>query len=653
VRALARLVVVAASLALAACAGVSPKHKLEASTLAEQARSDEIVCPTTPCAPASPLLELGDAALAASTADAPRHSVVMLDGGLDSLLARVHLIDSARRTIDLQTFHFEQDDSGRLVLDALMNASRRGVRVRLLMDQLSGLDEARIWSHLAGYHKNFELRMYNPLFRKAQFGPLEFVAGVVFQFGSLNRRMHNKVMVVDGSIGIVGGRNIQDEYFDWHPTYDYRDRDVAVAGPAAKSMTENFEAFWEDERTLEPAELSDVAALLIREKGPVAQLHMPARTPRVEAMARAAADPAAVFARLAPYRVDVGRVDYIGDLPSKHDAAAERHTQASHQMRDIVAGAREEVLLQTPYLVMSQPARQLFREMQAREDSPRIRVSTNSLAATDAFPAYAMSHKYKRLYLRELGFEIHEYKPFPDDAPIDPEATGAMGADAAAAATARAGLPDVPWPGAACCDFAVLPAGDRPALPVPAPEDAVTSSPAPDPGTGLRRFRRLGPVPLKSAGLRIGLHAKSLVIDRRIAVVGSHNFDPRSDEFNTESMVVVYDAAFATRLAESIERDMAPGNAWVIAPRPKLPILRGLNYSLGKISEKLPVFDIWPLPYATSYEIKPGCAPLPPTSPDFHACYTPVGDFPEVNLTLKGIYTRVLTVFGAGLIPII
>jgi putative cardiolipin synthase len=160
-------------------------------------------------------------------------------------------------------------------------------------------------------------------------------------------------------------------------------------------------------------------------------------------------------------------------------------------------------------------------------------------------------------------------------------------------------------------------------------------------------------VPLKRAGVRIGLHAKSLVVDRRIAVVGSHNFDPRSDDYNTESMVVVYDTAFATRLAESIERDMAPGNAWVVAPKEKLPILWGLNYNLGKLSEKLPVFDIWPLPYATSYELKPGCAPRPPTAEDFHECYVPVGDFPEVNLGLKGIYTRVITIFGAGLIPIL
>jgi phosphatidylserine/phosphatidylglycerophosphate/cardiolipin synthase-like enzyme len=648
---LARLLLALCVLQLAACAGLSPQRKAQAAAFADAARSDEVVCTATPCTPPSPLLELGDAAMAASTPDAPRHSLVLLDGGLDSLLARVHMIRAARRTIDLQTFHFEQDDSGRLVLDELMDAARRGVKVRLLMDQLSGLDEAGIWAHLAGFHRNFEMRMYNPIFSQAQVGPLEFTAGVLFKFGALNRRMHNKVMVVDGTVGIIGGRNIQDEYFDWHPAYDYRDRDLIVAGPEVAAMTENFEAFWDDPRTLGPSELSDVASLLIKGRGPPPDMPMPARSARVEAMARAAADGAAVWARLAPYRDDVGRVDFFGDLPVKHGRAAERRSEASQALLDIVEATRGELLLQTPYLVISRPARKLFRELQKRPDKPRVRVSTNSLAATDAFPVYAMSHKYKRLYLRELGFEIHEYKPFPEDAPVSLEATGALGAHAATLATEAVRDPMPPWPG---------PAGDAPVfgpippwVTLPPGFQEVTASRAPAPGSGLAALRRLGPVPLKRAGLRIGLHAKSLVIDRQVGVVGSHNFDPRSDDYNTESLVVVHDAAFARRLADSIERDMAPQNAWVIAPREKLPILWGLNYNLGKYSEKLPIFDIWPLPYATSYELKPGCAPRSPFAPDFHECYVPVGDFPEVNLTLKGIYTRVLTVFGAGLIPIL
>jgi hypothetical protein len=115
----------------------------------------------------------------------------------------------------------------------------------------------------------------------------------------------------------------------------------------------------------------------------------------------------------------------------------------------------------------------------------------------------------------------------------------------------------------------------------------------------------------------------------------------------------VRDRAFARRLRQSILRDTRPENAWTIAPRPRPPLLSGLNYSLGKASEVLPLFDIWPWRYATSWDIRPGCRPLPYTDPGFADCYLPVGDFPEVQLGGKSLSTRILTAFGAGLAPIL
>ena len=593
------------SLQLAACAHLSPEQKRLASDYAEQARSDKIDCPDIHCDIVSPLRDLGDAAYAASTAEQPRHTVILLDRGQDSLLARVHLIRSARQSIDLQTFHFERDDAGRVVLDALMDAARRGVKVRLLMDQLSGLADPALQARLAGFHRNFELRLYNPTFGQARTKPMQWLGGIVFEFRDFNKRMHNKLMLVDGRVAIIGGRNIQNEYFDWNDKYDYRDRDLLVAGPATVQMAENFAAFWNDHRAFPAAELRDVAGVLIDNHGPPALMQPPA-SPRVLKMAAAAENGAEVFAHLSPYLFQVGQVDFFADLPAKHDDAAQQRSEASQALLTVLADSKQELLLETPYLVMSRQARQLFRALHERTAPPQVLVSTNSLAATDAFPVYAMSHKYKRLYLRELGFEIHEFKPFPVSAPIDLAATGA--ADP----------------------------GDVDQLGFSKPF-----------GSGR------GPAPLKRAGVRIGLHAKSLVIDEQVGIVGSHNFDPRSTAYNTESLVVVHDAAFAQALAASIRLDMQPENAWTIAPRTRLPILWGLNYNLGKLSEKLPIFDLWPLPYATSYEIKPGCAPLSPNDPKFHQCYQWVGDFPEVNLSLKSIYTRIITVFGAGLIPIL
>jgi len=117
--------------------------------------------------------------------------------------------------------------------------------------------------------------------------------------------------------------------------------------------------------------------------------------------------------------------------------------------------------------------------------------------------------------------------------------------------------------------------------------------------------------------------------------------------------VLVHDAEFARELSRSILHDIRPENAWTIAPRPRSAVLPALNYQIGKLSERLPIFDLWPWRYATSWELNPGCSPLPPSDPRFAACYTPVGDFPEVDVSGKSFYTRIITAFGAGLAPIL
>jgi phosphatidylserine/phosphatidylglycerophosphate/cardiolipin synthase-like enzyme len=127
-------------------------------------------------------------------------------------------------------------------------------------------------------------------------------------------------------------------------------------------------------------------------------------------------------------------------------------------------------------------------------------------------------------------------------------------------------------------------------------------------------------------------------------MVGSHNFDPRSDHYNTEAGVIVYDARFASELRDSILRDTQPENAWVIAKREQ----SSLSMAIGDFSASLPIFDLWPYRYATSYDLKAGCIPMRPSDPAFLSCYTPVGDFPDVDVSPKLIYTRLITAFGAG-----
>lgn len=569
------------------------------------------------CALPSPLQELAD-----RLAEPPRrHHVSLLEFGQDALLARIHLIRAARHSIELQSFLFADDDAGRFIVDELIAAARRGVRVRLLLDQLFTSNDLPRLVELALAHRGFELRLYNPTFGEAETSRLQFLAGILCCFTRFNQRMHNKLLVVDDRLAITGGRNIENRYFDWDPAFNYRDRDLLLIGPTAASMRASFDAFWRHPLSVPALALRDVRKLW--QQGAATPAAPPwslaGRGDRRLEISAQADSRRLIEHRLLEPGLQVAAVDFYSDLPNKPLERNSREERAlSVSLRSYLRNARQRVLLQTPYLVFSAAAQQQFRALRRRPQPPQIIISTNSLAATDAFPVYALSHKYKRRYLREFGFRIHEYKPFPASAPIDPSASGAFTPKAL-----RRWLSE---------SRRNLGSAARPP-----------------------RYGRLrqGPLPLRQSGMRIGLHAKSMVVDEAIAIIGTHNFDPRSDRLNTESFVVIQDPGFARLLATSILHDIRPENAWTIARRPRPVVLSGLNYSLGKVSEKLPLFDIWPWRYATSWELQPGCSPLPPEHARFAECYRPVGDFPEVELFGKSLYTRIITAFGAGLAPIL
>ncbi|WP_449656907.1 phospholipase D family protein [Thermomonas sp.] len=631
----------AAFLLLGGCATLSTPQREDAQRIAGSARSSQIDCQgADACAMPSPLHDLADRMLAESTPGSPRHHAVLLDKGPDALLARIHLIRSARRSIDLQTYIFDEDDSAQLVLDELQAAAFRGVKVRLLLDQLSALEKVSTLAALSGLHVNFELRLYNPVLDRARLTTPMYVVASACCWRTLNRRMHSKLLLVDDAIGITGGRNYQDDYFDWDASYNFRDRDLMIAGPVAREMATNFAAFWNSRRSIQAERLGDVARYL-RTRGVPTPPHQPYRKPgRVRALLADVGDAAVISERFVAPGLAVQGVQFIADLPAKHrdNANDENAAPASEVLQQIIASAQDEVLLQTPYLVLSKPAQQVFRTLHRQPDPPRVLVSTNSLASTDAFIAYAISYKYKRRYLRDFGFEIHEYKPFPEDAPFELGPTGADlddVADAAAAPERR------------------LTRRERRLAERGLQNDPITESSA---LRGLLGSSGTLPVRLKRAGIRMGLHAKSLVVDGRVGVVGTHNFDPRGDTYNTESAVVIADPAFAALLAASIRRDMEPGNAWVIGRRDSSPVLPGIEYNLARISEHMPIFDLWPIKYATSYEFVPGPGCMPPPSPfaaNFRPCHEPVGDFPQVDLGLKWLGVRLFTAFGSGLAPIL
>ncbi|MEO8747825.1 MAG: phospholipase D family protein [Rhodanobacter sp.] len=585
---------------------------------------------TNHCAGESPLLEAAGEAIERSSPGHPVHIVSLLGNSEAALVARLNLVRAARRSVDVQTYIWDNDDAGLLMLDELVQAARRGVRVRVLIDQLGAFSDLALLDALARASPNFALKLYNPTFDDAHTSALQWVAGITCCFFKFNQRMHNKLLVVDNSIGITGGRNYQNRYFDWDPAFDYVDRDVLVGGPAARSMAESFELFWRHRRSMGLTHLRDVNHYI------VAHPHAPTwNTPQYEHPRRVqraqleAGDNTWLATHVLAQSLQTGNIEFFSDLPAKTDQPHQLAALAfTRHVMEMVGAAKHEIVLQTPYLVISNRAGKIFTRLRQEQPPPRVLVSTNSLAATDAFVAYALSYKHRKRYLNQYGFEIYEFKPH-----------GAV----AVAEFVDANREDDATP--------EVDAGPAPGTRRKATRKAPQIEPAEAGGHGLFGSHGRGhrPVPLLSEGQRFSLHAKSIVVDDSFAMVGSHNFDPRSDHYNTEAGVIVHDRRFANQLREAILSSTTPDNAWVVAPRrASIPLLTDVNEAIADVSSQLPIFDLWPFRYATSYNLKPGCQPLRITDPAFPSCYTPVGDFPDVALSGKWIYTRLLTAFGAG-----
>jgi cardiolipin synthase C len=603
-------------------------HVRQADAIVAASMDRQTTCQSADhCATPSPLLDAANDAMTNSTPNQPQHVVTLLDDSEAALVARINLIRAARQSIDVQTYIWDEDDSGQLVLNELITAARRGVDVRILADQLFSFEDPVLLERLARVSPNLQIRLYNPTFQNARTPPLEFAAGLVCCFFRFNQRMHNKLLLVDDSIGITGGRNYQDRYFNWDNDFNYLDRDVMVGGPAAHEMADSFNLFWNHKRSVPLTHLRDVNRLIRSDPTPppwpAPHYANPARVADAQSEAE---DPEWLTEHLVDTSLRTGKVEFFSDRPAKTEQPDKREArQFTAYLMSLLSNAHHEVVLQTPYLVMSHRARKIFKKLHNENPTPQIIVSTNSLASTDAFAVYAVSYKLRKSYLTQYGFNIYEMKPHAELAvdaytQANVENEEEEGDGMPAATEAANGKQRKRFPGT-----------ER------------------RPGLFGSNGRRNRPAPLLSTGRRFGLHAKSLVVDDNLAMVGTHNFDPRSDHYNTEAGVIVYDQRFADQLRASILEATLPQNAWVIAERkPTIPVLGYISRAIGDLSAKLPLFDIWPIRYATSYEIKPGCGPLLPSDPNFDRCYTSVGDFPDVDISPKLLYTRFITAFGAG-----
>ena len=519
-----------------------------------------------------------------------------LDSGYDALLLRVHLIRHAQRSIVVQTFIWTNDECGRLMICELIEAARRGVKVRILADSLVSDQNPAVAAFLATAHPNLELRHYRPSWSRLKPTLVHTMLAGLWSFRGINQRMHNKLMVFDDAVMITGGRNIENTYFDHATGLNFRDRDVLAAGPVARAAAESFEEFWRYKHSVPTTALTDVAALAASGKFPRYEQRADYDFgPFFGELEREVNDAALIRQRFADRLQPVEKVTFISDEPGKSAGYFSRTARITRELRGVLAQAETSIVVQTPYLILSKPARKLIRELHKQHPGLSIRISTNSFASTDNIMAYSANYRLRNDYIEDLRLEIHEFRPQP------------------------ASMPELFPTHASLAELARQRAGEK-----------------------------------KVPGPFLCVHAKSLVVDDRVAFIGSYNLDPRSENLNTEVGLLVEDARFARELRGQIERDMRPENAWVIGRR-ALPLgMQAINGVLDDFLSLAPV-DVWPIQNTSSFELKPGSTAVAPWHPDFHRHYREVGSFPgtEGLLTTKEILTRLYKAVGPTLTPIL
>ncbi|UPQ90302.1 phospholipase D family protein [Vibrio sinaloensis] len=372
-----------------------------------------------------------------------------LDQGEDALLARLALIETAQASLDLQYYIYRSDETSHLLTWRLYEAAERGVRVRLLLDDMQKRND----EHIAelNSHPNIEIRLFNPhQYRQAR------LLAMASDFERLNRRMHNKSLTADGVASIVGGRNIGNEYFSFASNVEFGDFDLLLYGEVVEQTADQFDLYWnsryaipmewivEHSETLQASSIQEqVGRLQLKEKFSSGQYDF-RKLP--------------LYQHLNDGTIELfwgkGQVWY--DHPDKID---HQQSQLVDNLEQLLATVEQSVVIISPYFVPAQAGTEAL--IAAVQQGVDVTIITNSLASNDVFAVHGWYAKYRK-QLVQSGIKLWEMKVSADS--------------------------KSKW--------------------------SVTGS------------------------SRASLHAKVILVDQRILIVGSMNWDPRSSDLNTEMAAV-------------------------------------------------------------------------------------------------------------------
>ncbi|MGO4577317.1 phospholipase D family protein [Cupriavidus sp. 2TAF22] len=413
----------------------------------------------------------------------------------------ITLADRATRTLDLQYYIIDADESSREILRRVRAAAERGVRVRMLVDDLHSDGKDRAFLRFAR-HRNIEVRMFNP-FPAGRFSKFTRMLSSAGDIRRINRRMHNKAFIADNALAMTGGRNIGNAYFLRAPDANFVDLDVIAAGPAVRRLSAAFDSYWNSPLAVPVEELASSEELAAASQpstgtgaaaasgaGSAAGAARPEQalvdeeTERKRFEAQGMTPPGRIDARASflgrqlagggKLPLEWAAASVMVDTPNKAspDQAPEGTDTMVEELGRMLSDARQEIILISPYFVPGDAGVAWMAKLVRQ--GVKVRVLTNSLAATDA-PIVHVGYKRYREPMLRAGVELHELKAHPGR------------------------------PQKAVGDF--------------------SSSQA-------------------------SLHVKAAVADRSNLFVGSMNFDPRSASQNTETGLIIHSPRLAQQVAQ-------------------------------------------------------------------------------------------------------
>ena len=426
--------------------------------------------------------------------------------------SRMALIQAADKTLDLQYYAVHADETTNKLFEALREAARRGVRVRILLDDFNTAgDNAQIMK--IGFEKNVELRLFNPL-PSSRSSALWRIVSSLGDIDRLQRRMHNKIFVADNTIAITGGRNLGDTYFGRSDGVNFVDLDVLAAGRIVRDLSRSFDQYWNNPLAYPVQALmtaTDIDALKARPNRNAASAESPL-PPSIEPVhananagiktTRISVDPTGLTTTLAllpdttnlrlltlTWAPSVMLVDKPSKIAADADAVDAANDTAVDGLLSLMSQAKTDLLVVSPYFVPGPEMMKQFADIRRR--GVRVRVLTNSLASNDAVAAHAGYARYRKALIA-MGVEMYEMR------------------------TEQRGT--------------------------------VASFGAGSGSTG------------GSAGVsRASLHAKAVVVDNQLLVVGSMNLDLRSKLQNSEVAIAIRNRKLASQATALIEPGMTTG----------------------------------------------------------------------------------------------